>query len=292
MEAQDLNGGDIKSAIMSYMIEAQSILRNAAINDEDVIHDVRVLMKKARAALKLVQPVLDNPKTERLKTILRDSGRQLRLLRESSVLRRQLRKIQKKHPDLFKKLAGNERINLFLNKENLDEDGSQEVEEICRKVCSALRTEEFRLKFSSWQRLDQNLLEGEIKNTYSNLRSVYLLCRNAPRPSRLHEFRKRGKDFSYQLGFFIDQDPVFIKPLEKKLDRLTNLLGKYNDMTQLVKTLEYKYYDENNLPALDELVIIIREIQDSYLSELWPLAYKIFFPGKKSKQHSESGLYL
>jgi hypothetical protein len=32
---------------------------------------------------------------------------------------------------------------------------------------------------------------------------------------------------------------------------------------------------------MDELIIIIREAQDNYLSKVWPVAYKIFCPGKK-----------
>jgi len=32
---------------------------------------------------------------------------------------------------------------------------------------------------------------------------------------------------------------------------------------------------------MDELIIKIREKQDTYLSKVWPVAYKIFCPGQK-----------
>jgi hypothetical protein len=32
---------------------------------------------------------------------------------------------------------------------------------------------------------------------------------------------------------------------------------------------------------MDELIIVIREAQDNYLSKVWPVAYKVFCPGNK-----------
>ena len=32
---------------------------------------------------------------------------------------------------------------------------------------------------------------------------------------------------------------------------------------------------------MDELMIIIRNKQDEYLSKIWPVAYKIFCPGQQ-----------
>jgi hypothetical protein len=62
---------------------------------------------------------------------------------------------------------------------------------------------------------------------------------------------------------------------------MTQNLGKFNDLTQLVNTLGYKYPDTSNLPALDELIVKIREKQDRYLAKIWPIAYKVFCPGQK-----------
>jgi hypothetical protein len=72
-----------------------------------------------------------------------------------------------------------------------------------------------------------------------------------------------------------------IKSLEKKLDSMTQNLGKFNDLTQIIKALEYNYKDGTNLPALNELIIKFREVQDGYLSKVWPTAYHVFCPGHK-----------
>jgi hypothetical protein len=36
-----------------------------------------------------------------------------------------------------------------------------------------------------------------------------------------------------------------------------------------------------NLPAMDELIVKIRGVQDRYLAKVWPSAYQVFCPGKK-----------
>jgi CHAD domain-containing protein len=97
----------------------------------------------------------------------------------------------------------------------------------------------------------------------------------------LHEFRKRTKDFLYQLFFFRALNPKAIKSLEKRLDDMTQNLGKFNDLSVLVKMLGYKYNREEPQPGLDELVLLIRKEQDRYLSKVWPAAYKIFSPGQR-----------
>ena len=76
-------------------------------------------------------------------------------------------------------------------------------------------------------------------------------------------------------------NPPVVKSLEKKLDSLTQNLGKFNDLNQLVLALDYKYPDAVDQPYMDEFLIKIREKQDIYLSKVWPSAYKIFCPGQK-----------
>jgi CHAD domain-containing protein len=129
-------------------------------------------------------------------------------------------------------------------------------------------------------KLDAKLLMSELELTYAVVTDIYISCRNSPKPDKLHEFRKKTKDFLYQLYFFRPLNPTAIKTLEKKLDNLSQNLGRYNDLTQLIRSLDYEYSANKYIPAMDELVIRIREKQDEYLSKVWPAAYKIFCPGQ------------
>ncbi|NSW94084.1 MAG: CHAD domain-containing protein, partial [Bacteroidales bacterium] len=88
-------------------------------------------------------------------------------------------------------------------------------------------------------------------------------------------------DLLYQLYFFRPLKPQAIKNLEKRLDSMTQTLGKYNDIALLIETLNYKYKPGGNVTAMDEFIIILRHEQDRCLSKIWPTAYRIFRPGRK-----------
>jgi hypothetical protein len=62
---------------------------------------------------------------------------------------------------------------------------------------------------------------------------------------------------------------------------MTQNLGKHNDLSQLIKAIGYKYQFMANPPELDELIVLIREDQDRYLSRVWPVAHKFFCPGNQ-----------
>ena len=131
------------------------------------------------------------------------------------------------------------------------------------------------------QKLDPHALLEQLESSYEAVRKSYLECRNKTRPERLHEFRKRSKDLLYQLYFFRPLNPSAIKSFEKKLERLTLNLGKYNDLYQLLKALGYVLNDETGSPSMDEFAIKIYERQDRYMSKVWADAYKCLCPGIK-----------
>jgi len=45
--------------------------------------------------------------------------------------------------------------------------------------------------------------------------------------------------------------------------------------------MEYNISNPDNLASLNELMILIKDKQDQYLSKVWPTAYKIFCPGQQ-----------
>jgi CHAD domain-containing protein len=129
--------------------------------------------------------------------------------------------------------------------------------------------------------IDPQLLIKELDVTYRLVSDIYIACRNKPNPESLHKFRKKAKDFLYQLYVFKPLNPTTIKAVEKKLDSMTQNLGKYNDIAQIIKMLDYNHKDVSNPAALNELVIKFYDAQDYYLSKVWPSAYQIFCPGQK-----------
>ena len=176
------------------------------------------------------------------------------LWRESSVHRKTLKELKKEFPEIFSKIEQNEKIYTLLKKSEPATEPAEEILAGLEKIGDLLNKSGFRLRFESMNNIDPRLLIKELEVSYLKVVDIYIRCRNKARPSNLHEFRKKSKDFLYQLYFFRPLNPTAIKALEKRLDTLTQNLGRYNDLTQLLKAMDYKYDDSVNQPAMDELV--------------------------------------
>jgi CHAD domain-containing protein len=281
MEPDFVKLKEIKPALAGYISESLALLNKSVVPDDNVVHDVRVLMKKARSGVRLIAEQMDTIFIDREMQALREVGRILSSWRDISVLRKALKNLKKKHPDIFSKLEDNEKINVLMKKPELIEELPVEGKKNLAQIVGILNKSVYRIRFESMGKLDPHKLIKSLEASYISVVNNYMICRNDPKPANLHELRKRAKDFHFQLWFFRPLNPSVVKALEKKLDLLTQNLGKYNDLSQLLKEIGYKYEYSANHPALDELAVIIREEQDRNLAKVWPSAHKIFCPGQK-----------
>jgi CHAD domain-containing protein len=281
MELDYVKLKQIKPAIAGYIIESQTLLKRSVIPDEKTVHDVRVLMKKSRAVLKLLSPQLDQEYHTRDISSLKEVGRIMCSWRETTVQRKTLKDFRKKYPQIFLQLRENTMITLMLEKLSTVTEPEEELKTSLEQIDLLLNKTGYRIRFQSMNMIDPQLLIKELEITYRRVADIYLSCRNNPKPAMLHKFRKNAKDFLYQLYIFRPLNQSIIKGLEKKLDSMTQNLGKFNDIFQIIKVLDYNYKGDSNAPAMDELIIKFREAQDRYLAKVWPSAYQIFCPGQK-----------
>jgi CHAD domain-containing protein len=280
MPEDNFNLIDIKPVLCGYIMEAQQML-DPGVPDEKVIHDVRVLMKKSRASIKLLKPQIDEDSFNREYSALREVGRIMSAWRDNSVHRKLLKDLKKRFPELFSRLKDNEKINILSGIQQIQIDPSPGMKKDLEKIIGILHKSAFRIRFRTMNNLDQKLIRGELEKTFDNVSACFLKARNYTRNINLHRFRKKVKDFLYQLSFFRSLDPKAVKNLEKRIEALGQNLGKYNDYAVLIAKLGYKYPSEENGSAFDELILIIKQEQDKYLSKIWPSAFRIFRPGKK-----------
>ena len=272
---------DIKPVLCGYIMEAQQMLDPEMAPGEKVIHDVRVLMKKSRASIKLLNNQMDVESFNKEYFIFREVGRIMRTWRENSVHRKLLKDLKKRFPELFSRLMDNEKINILSGIPQILNETSPEMKKDLVKIIGILHKSIFRIRFHAMKNLDQKLIRGELERTFENVSACFIKARNYTRNINLHRFRKKTKDFLYQLSFFRSLDPKAVKSLEKRIEALAQNLGKYNDYAVLITTLGYTYPSVENSKALDELIIIIKQEQDKYLLKVWPSAFRFFRPGNK-----------
>jgi len=271
---------EIKPALAGYIRDSIALLGQLPLPDDNAIHDIRVLMKRQRATIRLIRPLLDGQSYNREYIEGREVGRTLCTWREMSVLYKTMKALKKENPKLFVKLWNNEKIQNLLRKPystwTIAGEKSKSIKEIIARLKKAL----YRVRFLNLNDPDVDLLLGELEQNYLVAAKAYLDCRNNPRPALLHNFRKKSKTFLYQLYYFRSFNQPRIKSLEKKLDILTQNLGKYNDLAQITDMIGYKYGDSPGDALMDELTVVIKDKQDRYLLKVWPSAYRIFSPGK------------
>jgi len=281
MEADKVKLKEIKPVLTGYISKSQVLLRRDAVPDEDEVHDIRVLMKKSRAVLKLTCPLTDTELQNKDIHDLKRVGQLMSILRDTSVHRKTLRDLRKEFPGIFKSLAGNEKIGKLMQKsEDISEPDltmNSEIDEINELINKS----GYRIRFYQIQNIDPVKLMHQLELSFYVVQNIYLECRNKPIPEKIHQFRKRSKDFLYQLYFFRPLNPAAVKALEKRLERMTMYLGAYNDLYQLIKSIGYTWSGESADPAMDELILKIRDKQDESLARVWPVAYKCFCPGKQ-----------
>lgn len=272
---------DIKSSMTGYITDSMLLLAQKPVPDDAAIHDIRVMMKKHRAAVRLARPLLDEAVYRREYLAGRETGRILSSWRETAVLRKTVKALKKNNPGLFMRLWDNEQIQGLLRKPISSWEEAGVLARAVSDVTEQLQRAGHRLRFISLKAPDYRLLFAELAKSYTDASEAYLRCRNKPRPELLHEFRKKSKTFMYQLAWFRHLNPSTIKSLEKKLDTMTQNLGRCNDLAQIMTMTGYRLGADGNSDVANELAIVIRDTQDCYLIKVWPVAYRIFAPGRK-----------
>jgi CHAD domain-containing protein len=271
----------IKPAVSGYIMEAMSLLKESLVPGDKAVHDIRVLMKKSRALLKLAAPQLDSQYSARDLADLKEVGKIMCSWRETSVHRKTVKELRKEFPDIFSRLNDHPVLNQLLSKQVFASVPDDIQLSSVEKIGNLLNKTSYRIRFQSMNVLDPRIMIKQLETAYIMITDIYLDCRNNPKSSKLHQLRMKTKDFLYQLYVFRPLNPSLIKTLEKRLDSMTQNLGKFNDLSQILITLDYQYRKGINPEPLDELVVKIREKQDRCLNKVWPVAYQYFCPGQK-----------
>ena len=91
MELDYVKLKDIKSALSGYFGDSQPLLKKSASPDEEAVHDIRVLLKKAKAAVRLLGSQVDDEIFIKENVAYREIGRMMASWRDTFVQRKTLK---------------------------------------------------------------------------------------------------------------------------------------------------------------------------------------------------------
>jgi CHAD domain-containing protein len=261
----------IKPEITGYITKSLSLLKTGTFPDAKRIHDVRVMLKKARALFRIIYTQMDEDFADRCKKSLRDAGRIMSPWREAPVLWKTLDSLAKEYPSVFSQLDYG--ISELITPISPQSDTHQRKKEL-QDVLLLLYDTASDLLLKPLKNPDLKLVETELDKSWAITSYNYLLSRAEPEIRNIHEFRKRSKDLMYQIDFFGSVSGRDMKKLKKKLYRITSEIGKFNDLFLLGKKLRSN--DDENKKVLMKIRSIISEKQDKYLSSIMSYSSGIF----------------
>lgn len=150
-------------------------------SNDRAVHDVRVLMKKSRALLKLAAPQLDRTYHDRNIADLREVGKIMCPWREASVQRKTLKLLRKENSHIFSQLHENEVLSLLLEKQVPIAEPSDEIKAELEQIDILLNNTGYRIRFQSMNIIDPQTLLKELEFTFIKVTDIYLSCRNNPK---------------------------------------------------------------------------------------------------------------
>jgi CHAD domain-containing protein len=210
-------------------------LTKRSISDEDV-HEARKLLKRTRAALRLVRPAVGDRAYRRDNAALRDAARPLSEIRDARIL-----------VDAFDAVAKGARLSdrrawrpfrAGLAAERARRHATTlRRRGALRRIRKKLATARKRIGNWAGQGGGWEVLGAGLERVYRAGRKTFARARRKPAVARLHAWRKQVKYLWHQLQLIEPIWPAILRDLGDQAHRLSDLLGDDHDLAMLEERL-------------------------------------------------------
>jgi CHAD domain-containing protein len=197
--------------------------KSGAPGDESV-HEVRKILKKIRALLRLVRPQLgDFYADENVR--LRDAGRELSELRDAGALIGTLDSVRKRpHDGTVGQTLSVVRRHLTEQKRHVEEDVA--TRKLKPALTAALRQTQRTIRYWPLETDGFPAIEAGLEQTFRAGRKAMANARKTGRREDFHEWRKRVKDHWYQVRLLQKVWGDVMEAYELSLKALEDALGE------------------------------------------------------------------
>jgi CHAD domain-containing protein len=252
--------------------DAIELLRDEETAPVEAVHEARKDMKKLRATLKLVRPVVGDDTYRRENRRFRDAGRALSDVRDSQARAETVEALAERFADdpppggwwaVRATFAGD------------DAPGNGELESLRDRTATEIERGDRAIDGWPLDRDGFDLLRPGLKRAYSRGRKRYREARENPSDEALHEWRKRSKDLWYHLRLVRRGWPQVMETTADEAHALSDRLGDDHDLVVLAAHL-----DEPGEPLtgeqLDHLRGLIGERRQELQKEAFAYGERLF----------------
>jgi len=223
--------------IRELLDQARRQLKTPQTDQDAAIHEVRKSMKKLRALLRLVRPVIRKKRFRAADRAVRDFARRLGGARDSTVVLATFELLIAHYSDYLsnttidpirQSLAERQRLALEQHLSTMDAASLEDDLKKLEKCFSSLDLGQFTCA----------MLLDSAKESYREGRVALLALHTDPSTEQAHVLRKHVKYLWYQMRLLQQADTALIRQLIRELDDLGELLGQDHDLAMLAETLQ------------------------------------------------------
>ena len=218
----------VRRIVLEDLREAERDLAGRGHPSDRRLHDVRKILKRARAELRLVRDVLGDEAFGRENRALRDAGRPLRRIRDAKSLVETIDALAGRVKRKDARALRGERTSLVASRRRVRArfDADPRPLAVARRLIQEERTSVDR-----WpdEKHGWSVIGPGVKRVYRAGRRALAAARRRPTVETLHELRKQAKYLWQAMRL------LHMKTLAKRVHRLSDRLGEDHDLAVLVE---------------------------------------------------------
>jgi len=230
---------EIRRIILEEIDSAAQRLRGPADGDRDRrVHEARKSLKKIRAVLRLIQPVLDKAVYRSHNHRLRDVGRTLSTIRDAKAIIEVFDAVASR-PAQTAILEGDfaAAIRKTLEEHKRATEENLDVEKAMSEAADALSKLREDLGQISLEGNGFGMLEPGFRKTYQRGRKAMHRAEKHPEAVNLHNWRKRVKDHWYHVRLLTELQSDLVTSRQDDLKKLETWLGDDHNLVVLRETI-------------------------------------------------------
>jgi CHAD domain-containing protein len=224
-------GNGIARGIGEQLRAACGQLRSTGERIDEGVHEARKNLKKSRALLRLIRPALGGNYTAQ-NGELRDAGRRLSALRDAEAVAETARRLrQQAHERAANQLLDETYRQLMEQKERILNHFYESGE--LAGVADSLEETAGRIADESLRRVSAAMIAEGVAEAVRRGRKAFAVARKSREASDFHEWRKRAKDFRYQISFLDRLWPQVLEGYAESARDVEQSLGEDHNLSVL-----------------------------------------------------------
>lgn len=243
----DLRLAGVRRMLLEWIAAAQDALRGKRVGDVD-IHNARKLLKKCRAALRLLRGAIGEIAYRRENAALRDTARPLGTARDTRVLIGTLEDVIER----FTSATSSLQLATFRRALRRDQMMARQAitPALINQQRQALRDIGVRIERVRMRGEDWSVIGGGLERIYRRGKKAMAIAARTRASEDLHDWRKQVKYLWHQLQILEPVCPGLMGKLAAQAHKLADVLGDEHDLAVLrgaidrqADTLEVEHRD-------------------------------------------------